>query len=471
MAMVELTERARIAHLLRRAGFGATAAELDEYQALGFTGAVERLLNPEKIAQPELDVRINALDLDPATNRDAFAALQVAWFDRMIATKNPLQEKLALFWHGHFATAESKVGSPFLMRQQYQLFLALGLGNFRDLAVAVSKNPAMLIWLDGNQNRAKSPNENYGRELLELFMLGIGNYTENDVKAAARAFTGWSFTGDRSVSGGRQYISGTFAFDEKQHDKNPKTFLGQAIGTPANGDWLSDGLAIIDGALRQPAAARFIAGKLFSFFVWDGPDAATIAPFAEAFARNTFDLRELLRAILLSPEFSSERAYRAKAKSPSEYVVGLLRALGVPNATRDTVNSARRMGQELFNPPNVGGWTSGLGWISPGSILDRANFANRTVTARQTNATAVMFDPALAMQGKALTTPEQFTDHFVGLLLDGNATPEQRAALNNYLRLNDKGQLGTFALDAKTLDSKVRGLIHLVASAPAYQLS
>lgn len=469
--MVDLTERARIAHLLRRAGFGGTAAELDEYQALGFVGAVERLLNPEAIAQPELDARLNGLDMDPGSNQAAFAELQVEWFNRMIATKNPLQEKLALFWHGHFATAQSKVNSPFLMRQQYQLYLALGLGNFRDLAIAVSQNPAMLIWLDGNQNRAKAPNENYGRELLELFMLGIGNYSENDVKAAARAFTGWFFTGDRSTGSGKQYIGGTFAFEEKQHDKNPKTFLGQTIGAPADGNWQSDGLAIIDTALRHPACARFIARKLFAFFVWDAPEPDTVAPFADLFVRNNFDLRELLRALLLSPEFSSERAYRAKAKGPAEYVAGLLRTLGVPNATRDTVTSARRMGQELFNPPNVGGWTSGLGWISPGSILDRANFANRTVTARQTNATALMFDPALTMQGKTLTTPEQLTDHFIGLLLDGNVTPDQRAALITYLRLNDRGQPSTFALDAKTLDSKVRGLIHLVASTPMYQLS
>lgn len=469
--MVDLTERARIAHLLRRAGFGGTAAELDEYQALGFAGAVDRLLNPEALDDAALDARLNALDLDPATNNAAFADLQVEWFNRMIATKRPLQEKMALFWHGHFATAQSKVNSPFLMRQQYQLYLTLGLGNFRDLAIAIAKNPAMAIWLDSNQNRAKSPNENFGRELLELFMLGIGNYSEYDVQSAARAFTGWFFTGDRSAGSGRQYISGTFNFDEKQHDKYPKIFLGQTIGPPADGNWQADGVAIIDIALRSPACARFIARKLFAFFVWDAPDPDTVAPFADLFARNNFDLRELLRAILLSPEFSSERAYRAKAKGPAEYVAGLLRTLGVPNATRDTVTSARRMGQELFNPPNVGGWTSGLGWISPGSILDRANFANRTVTARQTNTTVVMFDPALAMQGKTLTTPEQLTDHFVGLLLDGNVTAAQRDALINYLRLNDRGQAATFTLDAKTLDSKVRGLIHLVASTPMYQLA
>lgn len=468
--MADLNERTRIAHLLRRAGFGGTAAEIAEYQALGFEGAVERLLHPEQSPQPALDARLDELVVDPAANPGAFAALQIEWFNRMIATKRPLQEKMALFWHGHFATANAKVRSPGLMRRQYQLFLRLGLGNFRDLAIGISKDPAMLVWLDGEKNRAKAPNENYGRELLELFLLGIGNYTEDDVKAAARAFTGWTFRGDRSTVSGSPYIDGDFTFEEKQHDKAAKTFLGQAIGPPADGDWLGDGLAVIDIALRQPACARFIAGKLFRFFVWDAPDAATVAPFAEAFARD-YDLRGLVRALLRSPEFSSERAYRAKTKGPAEFAAGLLRTLGLPGATRETVAATRRMGQEIFNPPNVGGWPSGLGWVSSGSILERTNYANKVVTARQTNANLAAFDPAALLDGKNLATPEQLADYFIGLLLDGNAPADQRGALINYLRLDDKGQPATFTLNARTLDSKVRGLIHLVASTPLYQLS
>lgn len=461
--MVELTARARIAHLLRRAGFGGTTAELDEYQALGFEGAVERLLNPQALAQPELDARLAALDLDPATNPTWFSDLQIEWFNRMIVTRHPLQEKMALFWHGHFATAQSKVFSAALMRGQYQLFLNLGLGNFQDLALGVAKDPAMLIWLDGNQNRAKAPNENWGREFLELFALGIGNYTEDDVKASARAFTGWFFTGARSVGNGKPYINGSFAFDAKQHDTGPKTFLGQT------GAW--DGGDIVRLVMANPACATFIARKLFSFFVWDGPDDATIAPFAAALVQKSFDLREMMRTILLSPEFSSERAYRAKIKGPVEFVVGLLRTLGITTATRDTVTVARTMGQELFNPPNVGGWTSGLGWISPGSILNRANYANKIATARTASATVPAFDPATLIGGKNLGTPDALADYFIALLLDGNATAEQRAALIAYLTRNDKGQTAPFALDAKTLDSKVRGLIHLVCSTPAYMLS
>lgn len=461
--MVELTDRARIAHLLRRAGFGGTAAELDEYQALGFAGAVERLLNPQALAQPDLDARLTALDLDPATNPTWFSDLQVEWFNRMINTRSPLQEKLALFWHGHFATAQSKVNSAALMRQQYQLFLTLGLGNFRDLTLGVARDPAMLIWLDGNQNRAKAPNENWGREFLELFALGLGNYSEDDVKASARAFTGWFFTGDRSTAKGNHYINGTFTFVPKQHDTGSKTFLGQT------GNW--DGGDIIRIVMAQPACATFIARKLFSFFVWDAPDDATIAPFAAALAQKQFDLREMLRTILLSQEFSSARAYRAKIKSPVEFVAGLLRTIGLTTPTRDTVAVARQLGQDVFNPPNVGGWTSGLGWISPGGILNRANYANKVVTARAANNTVALFDPNALIGGKNLTTPDALADFFIALLLDGSAAPDQRAALIAYLTRNDAGQPVPFTLDAKTLDAKVRGLIHLACSSPTYMLS
>ncbi len=461
--MVKLTARARIAHLLRRAGFGGTAAEIDEYLALGFEGAVERLLNPQTIAQAELDARLAALDIDPATNPATFSDLQVEWFNRMLNTKRPLQEKLALFWHGHFATAQSKVGSAALMRQQYQTFLTLGLGNFKDLALGMAKDPAMLVWLDGNQNRAKAPNENWGREFLELFALGIGNYSEDDVKAAARAFTGWFFTGDRSTATNKAYLNGTFAFDAKNHDTASKTFLGQT------GTW--DGGDIIRIVMAHPACAKFIASKLFSFFVWDGPDDATIAPFAAALVQKGFDIREMMRTILLSPEFSSARAYRAKIKGPAEFVAGFLRTLGIAVATRDTVSVARTMGQEVFNPPNVGGWTSGLGWISPGGILNRANYANKIVTARSASTAAPAFDPNSLLGGKNLTTPDALADYFIDLLLDGIVTVDQRAALIAYLTRNDKGQTVAFALDAKTLDSKVRGLIHLVCSTPAYMLS
>ena len=457
--MAAIPARARIAHLLRRAGFGASEAELDEYAALGFEGSVERLLNPEGVAD-DLDERVAALGLD----LDTAAALPLYWLFRMANTKRPLQEKMCLFWHDHFATAISKVRSPQLMLQQYQTFARLGLGKFSDLTLAVSQDPAMLVWLDGNQNRKNAPNENYGRELLELFMLGIGNYTEEDVKAAARAFTGWFFQAERDPDNNGRITSARFVFTERQHDFGQKTFLGQT------GNW--NGQEIIGIAMQQPACARFIAGKLFAAFVWDNPDAATVAPYAEVLMRSGYDIRAAVRAILLSPEFSSDRAYRATTKSPAEYVAGLMRALGVGIPARDYGTAMRGMGQELFNPPHVGGWASGLAWIGPGTLLERANLANRIVTTRQVNRNnPVAFDPAKLLAGKGIATAEQLVDHFVALLLDGAITAAQRDALLAYLRRDDKGQTTTFALDPKTLDSKVRGLVHLIAAMPEYQLN
>lgn len=448
-------ERARIAHLLRRAGFGASETELAEYVALGFEASVERLLNPEQV-EDDASARADALDLDG----DTLADLQARWLFLMVNSRRPLLEKLALFWHGHFATANAKVNSPALMWRQNELFRARGFGPFGDLALAVSRDPAMLIWLDGNANRKAAPNENYGRELLELFTLGIGNYSEADVAAAARAFTGWFFQGERDS--GNRYTSAAFAFNDRQHDTGRKTFLGQA------GNW--DGDDTIRIILQQPACARFIARKLFGFFVWDGPDDATIAPFAGALLANGYDIRATLRAILLSPEFSSPRAYRAKIKSPAELVAGTLRALGVTTPPRDAVSSMRRMGQELFNPPHVGGWASDLAWINPSSLLERCNFANRVVTGRGGNG-AYALDPAKLIAGRRLDTPERLADRVTGLLLDGAIPAAQRDALLAYLRLDDRGQAGNFTLDGRTIDGKVRGLLHLVASSPAYQLN
>jgi uncharacterized protein (DUF1800 family) len=449
-------DRSRIAHLLRRAGFGAGDAELNDYLALGFQGAVDRLLNPEQVAD-DLDQRVAALNLDPSK----LVSIQYQWLYRMVNTKRPLQEKLTLFWHGHFATAISKVASPQLMWQQNQLFRDKGLGSFYDLTLAVSQDPAMLIWLDGITNRKAAPNENYGRELMELFTLGIGNYTEDDVKAAARAFTGWFFKAERDPDK-KRIVSAEFQFNPRQHDETAKTFLGQT------GNWNGDDVIRI--ILQHPASARFVTRKLFSFFVWDNPDDATIQPFADVYTQSKYDIRATLRAIFLSPQFLSPQAYHAKIKAPAELVAGALRTLGVTTPPPAAILSLQKMGQELFNPPNVGGWTSGPGWISTSSLLERFNFVNRVITTRG-GKSVQPFDPNALLAGKDLTTADQLADYFAGLLLDGDLAPDQRAALVGYLDRDAQGQTAPFTLTPQTLDGKVRGLIHLTMAAPQYQLS
>ena len=220
--------------------------------------------------------------------------------------------------------------------------------------------------------------------------------------------------------------------------------------------------------LQQPACAQFVACKLFGAFVWDRPDDATVAPFAEILRGANYDVRATLRAIFLSPLFVSDRAYHAQVKNPAELVAGSLRTLGVTTPARDALASMRKMGMELLNPPNVGGWTSGPGWISTSSLLERFNYVNRVVTAR---GNAGAFNPAALLQGKGLDSADKLADHFISLLLDGDVTPAQRTALVGYLGLDDKGRPAGFNLTAQTLDGKVRGLIHLTAATPQYQLN
>lgn len=454
--MVLDDDRARTRHLLRRAGFGASANELDEYVALGYSGAVDRLLNPLSLPD-DLDVRGASLNADPSKLVD----LQRLWLFRMANTKRPLQEKLALFWHGLFATANRKVNSPQLMWRQYQLFLAHGLGSFGELLLSVSQDPAMLIWLDGNANRRAAPNENFGRELLELFTMGIGTYTEDDVKAAARAFTGWFVKGERDNM--NKLVGGTFAFTPQQHDGGSKTFLGET------GNWNGDDILRI--IVRQPACATFIARRLFAYFVWDQPTDATVRPFADLLMATNFDIRATLRAIFLAPEFHSAAAYRAKVKSPAELVAGTMRLLGVPVPTRETVFGLAKMGQELFNPPNVGGWPSGRGWISTSSLLERFNFTNRLITARGSAKDPTTFDPATPLGGRQYATAAELVDYVLELFVDGDATAEQRVALIDYLERDERGRRVAFTMNARTLDSKVRGLLHLTMSTAQYQLN
>jgi uncharacterized protein (DUF1800 family) len=329
-------DRRRTAHLLRRAGFGASPPELDEYEALGFEASVERLLHPEEIPA---DGSLDELFEDEQGDREGRGAVAVRWLYRMAFSPRQLEEKIAFFWHGHFATSIEKVKSEPLMWRQYELLRDNGLGRFEQLTLEVSRDPAMLIWLDNWQSRKDAPNENFGRELLELFTLGIGNYDEADVLAATRAFTGWTLEigrppamlalGEQATDAQRQMRrmmlqerrdSAEFVFRPDWHDDGEKTFLGQT------GAWNGDDVVRI--ATAHPACARFIAGKLFEAFVWDAPDEATVEPFAEVFVERGGDIRETLRALLLSEEFASERAYRAKVKSPIEYLIGAVRAFG-----------------------------------------------------------------------------------------------------------------------------------------------
>jgi uncharacterized protein (DUF1800 family) len=355
-----LGEAARISLLLRRAGFAAGPADLDHYFKLGWEATLQELLYPERVDE-DLDALLTRLQgglLDLQNIED----VQTWWLYRMVQTRRPLLEKLTLFWHGHFAVANYKVANPLLMHRHIALLRANSLGRFDDLLLAVSKDPAMLIWLDGASNHRNAPNENYGRELLELYTLGIGNYDEDDVLAAARAFTGWNLRNNE------------FFFDDNQHDAGDKTFMGRS-GAFDGGD-------ILTIVANDPATAQRITEKLFTFFAYPKPEPDVLAPLVDIYQKSGHDIRVLVEAILRSDALYSDRSQFEHIKSPVEYAVGSVRLLGANVRERELVAVLRTLGQEILNPPNVAGWPGGGYWINPTTLLARFNFAARLATAR-----------------------------------------------------------------------------------------
>jgi uncharacterized protein (DUF1800 family) len=434
--------RRELAHFFRRAGFGASPAELDLAVRAGYDASVERLLHPERVPD-DVEERLAGLEVD-LSRPDG---VRQAWLYRMLHTRRPLQEKMVLFWYGHLTSAAPKIGggprAGELMKRQLALYREQGLGNWRELLRAISRDGAMLYYLDNRLNRKGAPNENYARELLELFALGIGNYDEHDVAEAARAFTGW--TTDRD---------GNFQVKARQHDDGTKTVLGRT-GALTGDD-------VIDAILEQPAAASLLARKLFRFFAYAEPEAAVVERLAGVFRQSGYDLRALVGAILRSPEFRSEKAYHATIKSPVELTIGSLKLLGADSPPRDLPGALRRMGQDLLNPPSVKGWDGGRAWINATTLLERFNYANRLAVARGDRGESYL-DPA-AIAGR-LRTPEATIDFLVELLLDGDLPAASRAALLDYARDG-----GDFA-DPDVADRKVRGLVHLVMASPLYQLN
>ncbi|MBI2755188.1 MAG: DUF1800 domain-containing protein [Chloroflexi bacterium] len=435
-------ERSRVAHLLRRAGFGYTEAELTEYTALGFQGALDRLLTPDRTDDAANEKRIADLALDLTK----IESVKYEWANRMIGTRRPLQEKLALFWHTHFATASTKVDPPLLMRQQIQLFRDNGFGSFETLLQKVTRDPAMLMWLDNRLNRKKAPNENYAREVMELFTVGIGNYTETDVKEAAKAFTGYGLDKDR-----------TFVFNKADHDAGPKTFMGETK------NWDADD--ILAKLVRHPATARFLTSKLFQFFVNNTPSPAAIDRLSATFVASGFEVRAVLKDLFGGPEFLAAEAYHGLVKQPAELVVGALKSLEVTTYGPDVTQLMRRMGQDLLNPPDVSGWKGGSAWINSTTLFERFNYANKLATSRESGK-PYFVDVKRQIQDHQLTSAEAVAAFYLDLLADGDATAEAKAALKAYLAPE-----GTLTLNDQTLDQKVRGLVHLTMSLPSYQLA
>ena len=375
--MASREEIALMGHLMRRAGFGTARGELQERVDKGYEATVEELLHPERFDPIDEDLLYRFLPgyegaLGPPLN-------QADWVYRMVNTERPLEEKMALFWHQLFATGNSKVDNPPELTQQIAMFREFGLGKFRDLLVELARNPAMIFWLDNNGNHRGAINENWGRELLELFSMGVGNYSEDDIKEASRAFTGWTI-GPKIPRNplGRFYWS--FEYRPEDHDDGEKTFLGHTGNL--------DGQDVIDIVVQQPATARFLARHLYNFFVADEPqvpswnitppnDPDAIDQLIAAYDESDGDIRAMLRALFNSKFFKDARFSRVK--SPAELVIGTARLAGNFEGPRPGFNSlafeCAYQGQELLNPPSVESWHTGTEWIDGGALVRRVNFA------------------------------------------------------------------------------------------------
>ena len=377
--MADSEDIALMAHLMRRAGFGCPRDELEALAARGYEEVVEDLVDPEARGIPGADLELLFRYYPNIENPEPPPQGRCNVIYQMINSPRQLEEKMVLFWHTVFATGNAKINSPPEMVRQINMFRRCGMGNYRDLLVELAKDPAMIYWLDNNYNHKDQPNENWGRELLELFSMGQGNYTEKDVFECSRAFTGWTIA-HKIPGGGTGRKLWPFIYNEEDHDDSEKEFLGH------RGRF--NGEDIIEIVVRQPATSRFIARHLYNFFVADevqvpawlhSPprDSVAMNIIGDAFINSGLDMKATLR-VLFNSDFFKESMYK-RIKSPAELVVGTLRVAGDFRFPRpgmqDMAEETGYMGQEVINPPSVEGWHFGAEWIDSGALVRRINFA------------------------------------------------------------------------------------------------
>ena len=520
------------AHLLRRAGFGADTAAIKQAAAVGLDTITETLLHPERIPESLSDDKtlagLTSLLPEPKNGGTPAQAVRMWWVHRMLVSPRPLQEKMVLFWHGHFTSKDGGQFGDFLYRQN-QLFRTHALGNFRTLTLAVSRDPEMLRYLNGNQNYKAHPNENYGRELMELFTCGIGNYTEDDVKAAARAFSGWNLHDSE------------FRFNPNQHDNDAKTFLGKT------GNWNGDD--IVDILVAHPGTAKRLCTQLWEFFAYPNPEPSVLAALTQTYFSSGYDIRAVMGRILRSQAFYSDKARFAVIKSPAQYVVGTVKLLGltsavevalsditpanemayqpaattmpgapavpmpVPSAPVVTAqqaagrklavlaslpNAMRNMGQDLLAPPTVKGWDGGEAWINTSTLLARIGFANLMSGSRQLfGGQTPRLTDYLAQRSM---TPESWIDFLIEALGPLPVSSATRQALVSFVNGPDasssvpaptvqniqfvpeqpapfrRGRRGTGGFNrlrnpaATGLEGRLRAVIPMIMATPEYQV-
>lgn len=477
----------KAAHLLNRAGFGGTPEQIDALYKAGFDGAVRSILNgpddaqqfpkPDAVAPVNyLAMRMELRDLPEEERKKKFQEMQkqnrgtmldlIAWWiNRMQHTPNPLREKLTLFWHGHFATSVQKVRQAYLMWQQNETLRQNSLGNFGQMVKAVSRDPAMMVYLDTRESKKDHPNENFARELMELFTLGIGNYTEQDIQNSARAFTGYKINPQDD----------SFRWAPFQHDGGEKTFFGRT------GNFGGDD--IIDLILQKPACAQFITRKLWTFFAYENPKPALVDALAGSFRGGKYEIKPLMAEIFRSAEFYSPAAIRTQIKSPVQWLVGTAKILETdPPPGFVLANALRQLGQVPFMPPNVKGWDGGKAWITTSTLLFRYNLANFALGNGPMNVQALRkfaaFNknpgrPGFNVENRAPVdlakiappdlrgNPQKLVAALTFRLFQSTLTPRETQPFVDFLKQKNND----------TSDETIRGLLHLMMSTPEYQLT
>jgi uncharacterized protein (DUF1800 family) len=450
-----ITDLELMAHLFRRAGFSATRDEIEAAMAKGYEATVDDLLHPER--QPELDYDLIYRFWPDMQQGNRIEVNQAHWLYRMVNTKKPLEEKMTLFWHMLFATAFSKSNNARMSQRQLEMLRRNSLGDFKTLLLELSKDPAMIFWLDNQENTNDVHNENYGRELLELFSMGIGNYTEDDVKNCARAFTGWGFS-HMLLNGPYGRITWKFQFHPELHDYGQKTFLGET------GNF--DGEDIIDIIVRQPATAQFIAKRLHLHFVSDQVDQEAVDELAKVFLATNGNIREVVKALLLSDAFRSSKNYYAMVKSPADHVAGVERLVGDQRFPEFTIQQVADeftyMGEALMNPPSVEGWHTGKEWIDTGILVERINFAAEQVADPTKPGVRAIID---RLKAAGELSPEQFVDRTLDLVGPLPVQPVTRTTLVNHV--SKEGPLNFSNADAA--DQRVTELLQLIVATREFQ--
>ena len=465
---------ALMAHLLRRAGFGASRSEIESKASEGYETTVEDMLNPS--GQPIIDEDL-MLRYHPTYNHAGAIEINTQnWVYRMINSPRQLQEKMSLFWHMIFCAGHSKIDSGEEMGRMISMFRDNGMGNFRELLYKLSTNPGMMYYLDNSESHKANLNENYGRELLELFSLGVGkddtfNYSEDDVKACAHAFTGWNVApAYPPFPYGRSPWE--FRFDPTDHDDGEKTFLGET------GRWNGDD--IIDIICKQPSTARFISRHLYNFFVADEvpvpswrqtppKDGDLITDLERVYFDSGYDITEMLRTLFNSESFKTARF--AKVKNPAEMVVGTMRLVGehrdeIKPGLFEISQEPKYMGMDLMNPPTVEGWHTGHEWIDSGTLVERINFAADYLGKTSLSGVQTMINNLMG-QASSLT-PEEFVNGCIDQVGCLNITEDTKQELLTHA--NRDGNL-THANDAEKGEFARRSgeMFQMLAATSEYQ--